>query len=236
MPRSCRSPASQVITGDPAAGPGVEPLPAPISSASTPRGCRASSQASCWSHRRRRSHTSRGPARKISAELATVDGVRGPSRRRSTDSSSSRYGDRRRRARPRSSRCSRSARTSSLPHPLGVRVDGYWLVPWLRAEGAELSPAASPTADPRAREVRGAVRLARRGAAQRWLPRRPTSSGAGAHGSSRTGSQGRGSSAAFATATRSRMSALEHASRGGQLLVVPACASDPPRPGDSQPS
>src|SRR5262249_38962945 len=31
----------------------------------------------------------------------------------------------------------RSAR--AVPHPLGVRVDGYWALPWLRAEGAELA-------------------------------------------------------------------------------------------------
>src|SRR5881394_3945108 len=25
------------------------------------------------------------------------------------------------------------------PHPLGLRVDGYWVVPWLRADGADLA-------------------------------------------------------------------------------------------------
>src|SRR5262249_14701604 len=29
--------------------------------------------------------------------------------------------------------------------PLGVRVDGYWLAPWLRAEGAELAPGSIET-------------------------------------------------------------------------------------------
>jgi hypothetical protein len=35
----------------------------------------------------------------------------------------------------------RATRTSSSPYPLGVRVDGYWFVPWLRAEGVDLAPA-----------------------------------------------------------------------------------------------
>jgi hypothetical protein len=33
----------------------------------------------------------------------------------------------------------RAARSDGRRHPLGLRVDGYWLVPWLRAEGAELA-------------------------------------------------------------------------------------------------
>src|SRR5262249_34921627 len=34
----------------------------------------------------------------------------------------------------------RAAVAPASPHPLGVLVDGYWFVAWLRAEGGELSP------------------------------------------------------------------------------------------------
>src|SRR6185295_6921989 len=34
----------------------------------------------------------------------------------------------------------RSARTEAVRAPLGVRVDGYWFVPWLRAETGQLAP------------------------------------------------------------------------------------------------
>ena len=33
----------------------------------------------------------------------------------------------------------RAAQTDARRFPLGVRVDGYWLVPWLRADGADLA-------------------------------------------------------------------------------------------------
>ena len=36
----------------------------------------------------------------------------------------------------------RAARTPARVHPLGVRVDAYWFVPWLRAGGADLAPIA----------------------------------------------------------------------------------------------
>jgi len=34
----------------------------------------------------------------------------------------------------------RAARTPALRYPLGVRVDGYWFVPWLRNDGGDLAP------------------------------------------------------------------------------------------------
>jgi hypothetical protein len=34
-----------------------------------------------------------------------------------------------------------AARGAGIAHPLGVRVDGYWVVPWLRTFGVELAPA-----------------------------------------------------------------------------------------------
>jgi ABC-type glycerol-3-phosphate transport system substrate-binding protein len=34
----------------------------------------------------------------------------------------------------------RAARSEALRYPLGVRVDGYWFVPWLRNDGGDLAP------------------------------------------------------------------------------------------------
>ena len=117
-----------------------------------------------------------------------------------------------------------------LAHPLGIRVDAYWLVPWLRAEGAELAPdrlagggAARGLADfaalfgelaaappPLGSEAPDELR--------RW----------GAHELAYwvTGPWQLGN---LAGRDAIAVSPLAHAPRGGQLLVVPRCAQ---RPGD----
>ena len=46
----------------------------------------------------------------------------------------------------------RAARDRAGPYPLGVRVDGYWFVPWLREAGGELA-----TPDGICVDVEGAV-------------------------------------------------------------------------------
>jgi hypothetical protein len=48
----------------------------------------------------------------------------------------------------------RAARAGTRPYPLGVRVDGYWFVPWLRDEGGELAaPALARAAEAALRDA-----------------------------------------------------------------------------------
>ena len=121
-----------------------------------------------------------------------------------------------------------AAKASQLPHPLGVRVDGYWLVPWLRAEGVELAPPAIASD--------GAVRgLASFAALFGTLAAAPPSAGSEAPDELRrwnahelaywvTGPWQLGD---LRDRDQIEVSAIEHAPRGGQLLVVPACAAQP---------
>lgn len=122
----------------------------------------------------------------------------------------------------------RAARSESRRHPLGIRVDGYWLVPWLRAEGADLAAGAI--------DDEGAVRaLARFAALFGDVAAPPPPSGSEAPDELRrwqahevaywiTGPWQLG---ALRDADRVAISSIEHAPRGGQLLVVPACAKRP---------
>jgi len=121
----------------------------------------------------------------------------------------------------------KAAAASGLPHPLGVRVDGYWFVPWLRAEGIELAPG---TIDDRA------VRALREFAGLfGGLAATPPSAGTEAPDELRRWTAhelaywvtGPWQLADLRDRDQIEVSALAHAPRGGQLLVVPACARQP---------
>lgn len=114
------------------------------------------------------------------------------------------------------------------PHPLGLRVDGYWVVPWLRAEGADLAAGRIDDA--------GAVRaIAAFGDLFGKLVPPPPPAGGEAPDELRRWS---GHEIAYwvtgpwqvgALRDREHLAAspLARAPRGGQLLVVPACAKNP---------
>lgn len=122
----------------------------------------------------------------------------------------------------------RAAHSETRRHPLGVRVDGYWLVPWLRAEGADLAVGSI--------DDDGGVRaLAQFAALFGDLAAPPPPAGSEAPDELRrwqahevaywiTGPWQLG---ALREPERVAVSALAHAPRGGQLLVVPACARHP---------
>src|SRR5688572_25833854 len=121
----------------------------------------------------------------------------------------------------------RATRTDSSPYPLGVRVDGYWFVPWLRAEGVDLAPASI--------EGDGAVRALTKFAAlfgDVAPPPPPAGSEAPdelrrwhAHEVSYwiTGPWQLG---VLEARDRLVITPLARAPRGGQVLVVPTCARD----------
>jgi len=122
----------------------------------------------------------------------------------------------------------RAARHPGRPQPLGLRVDGYWLVPWLRTEGADLA----------VDEIDGvgAEKALATFAALFGYPVPPPPS-AGSQGPDEirrwtahevaywiTGPWQVG---ALRDRERLAVSPLARAPRGGQLLVVPACAKRP---------
>ena len=121
----------------------------------------------------------------------------------------------------------RATRTTTSPYPLGVRVDGYWFVPWLRAEGIDLAPASI--------EGDGAVRaLAKFAALFGDVAPPPPPAGSEAPDELRrwhahevaywiTGPWQLG---VLESRDRLVISPLAKAPRGGQVLVVPACAQD----------
>ena len=122
----------------------------------------------------------------------------------------------------------RAAITPASRHPLGVRVDGYWFVAWLRAEGGEMSPEGidgdgalralgafaelfgdvAPRPPPSGREAPDELRRWHAHELAYWI----------------TGPWQIG---ALADRERLAVSALARAPRGGQLLVVPRCARRP---------
>jgi ABC-type glycerol-3-phosphate transport system substrate-binding protein len=119
----------------------------------------------------------------------------------------------------------RAAQHAQRPHPLGVRVDGYWLVPWLRAEGADLAVGKI--------DGSGAERAIGKFAALfgELVPPPPPAGGEAPDEIRRwTGHEvaywvtGPWQVGALRDRERLAVSALAGAPRGGQLLVVPACA------------
>ncbi|HEY4181888.1 MAG TPA: hypothetical protein VGM90_33825 [Kofleriaceae bacterium] len=124
----------------------------------------------------------------------------------------------------------RAAKSEGRRYPLAVRVDGYWLLPWLRSEGADLAP--DGIAGDNATHAMSAFAALYGDVA---APPPPAGSEApdesrrwGAHEVAYwiTGPWQLG---ALRDPERVAVSAIEHAPRGGQLLVVPKCA---PRPAD----
>jgi len=123
----------------------------------------------------------------------------------------------------------RARRSEARRYPLGVRVDGYWFVPWLRDAGGEL---AAPAGIAGPGGVRAIARLAALfGDVAPPLPA--------------PGSEDRDELARWRDhevaywitgpwqfgglpdRDRVAVTALAHAPRGGQLLVVPRCARNP---------
>lgn len=122
----------------------------------------------------------------------------------------------------------RAARHGGRPHPLGIRVDGYWLVPWLRAEGADLAVGRI--------DDDGAVHAVGKFAALFGdvVPPPPPAGGEAPDELRRWTSHevaywitGPWQVGALRDRERLAVSPLAHAPRGGQLLVVPACAKNP---------
>jgi ABC-type glycerol-3-phosphate transport system substrate-binding protein len=123
----------------------------------------------------------------------------------------------------------RAARARTGPYPLGVRVDGYWFVPWLRDEGGELAAPDGIAGD-------GAVRAMTKLAALFGdLVRPPPPSGGESPDEQRRWDAhevayvitGPWEFAGLRDRQRIAVSPLAHAPRGGQLLVVPRCAKHP---------
>jgi ABC-type glycerol-3-phosphate transport system substrate-binding protein len=127
-----------------------------------------------------------------------------------------------------------AAQASGARHGLGLRVDSYWLIPFLRAEGADVTVDADgrPAMDGAAarRAVEGFARLFDRIAAP------PAPAGSEARQEARAFADGVALLVtgpwALAELTAGALdevavAALPGAPRGGQLLVVPRCARSP---------
>lgn len=122
----------------------------------------------------------------------------------------------------------KAAQHPGRPHPLGLRVDGYWLIPWLRANGADLAP-------DRIKDAGAARAIEQFAALFGSLAPPPPPAGSEAPDELRrwTGHEiaywvtGPWQVGALRERERLAVSALAHAPRGGQLLVVPACAARP---------
>lgn len=122
----------------------------------------------------------------------------------------------------------RAARHAGRPHPLGLRVDGYWLVPWLRADAADLAAGAIDD-DGAVRAVAAFARLF-----GDLAPPPPPAGGEAPEELRRWTAHevaywvtGPWQIGTLRDRERLAVSPLAHAPRGGQLLVVPACAKSP---------
>jgi hypothetical protein len=136
----------------------------------------------------------------------------------------------------------RAARSAMATWPLGLRADGYWLVPWLRARGADLAPrdaaaatpavpSAAPTADPDA-DLHALEDFA--GLFGTLAPPPPPAGGEAPDELARWDDRqvaywvtGPWVLAGLADRDILAVTGLRHAPRGGQLLVVPRCAPEP---------
>jgi len=125
----------------------------------------------------------------------------------------------------------RATRTPTTQYPLGVRVDGYWFVPWLRAEGGELATGSdNSSAGPGAARALGEF-----AALFGDVAPPPPPAGSEAPDELRRWQNhemaywitGPWQVGALGERDRLQVSALAHAPRGGQLLVVPRCAKHP---------
>lgn len=122
----------------------------------------------------------------------------------------------------------RATRSEGRRFPLATRVDGYWLVPWLRAEGADFAPDRLST-DGAARALARYAQLFGDVAAP------PPPAGSEAPDELRRWSShevaywitGPWQLGALRDPERIAVTPLAHAPRGGQLLVVPRCAKRP---------
>ena len=133
----------------------------------------------------------------------------------------------------------RAARTPAIPHPLAVRVDGYWFVAWLRAEGGDLAvdgPGATGPGDGVVLAGDGPARaLAGFAALFGDVAPPPPPAGSEAPDELRRWRAhelvywvtGPWQLAALDDRSHLAASPLAHAPRGGQLLVVPRCAPHP---------
>jgi ABC-type glycerol-3-phosphate transport system substrate-binding protein len=119
----------------------------------------------------------------------------------------------------------RAASHTGRPHPLGLRLDAYWFVPWLRAEGADLAVGKIDDA--------GAARALGAFAALfgELVPPPPPAGGEAPDEIRRWTNHevaywvtGPWQVGALRDRERLAVSPLARAPRGGQLLVVPACA------------
>jgi ABC-type glycerol-3-phosphate transport system substrate-binding protein len=127
----------------------------------------------------------------------------------------------------------RAAKHAERKYPLGLRVDGYWFEPWLRARGGELWPAArgDPSLGAQGSQPQTAA-LAEFGHLFGDVTAPPPPSGEEAPEELRLWTShdvaywvtGPWQIGALHDRERLVISSLAGAPRGGQLLVVPACA------------
>ncbi len=130
----------------------------------------------------------------------------------------------------------RATKSEGRRYPLATRVDGYWLVPWLRAEGADFAVDRLDATPNGAGDSNGATRaLARYAQLFGDVSAPPPPAGIEAPEELRRWSShevaywltGPWQLGALHDPERIAVSSIAHAPRGGQLLVVPRCAKRP---------
>jgi ABC-type glycerol-3-phosphate transport system substrate-binding protein len=122
-----------------------------------------------------------------------------------------------------------AARTRTARYPLGIQVDGYWFVPWLRAEGGELATPSGIAGDGAARAMTKLAALF-----GDVIPPPPPLGGEVPDELRRWDAHevaywitGPWQFSELRDRARIAVSPLAHAPLGGQLLVVPRCAKHP---------